>query len=140
MILATISAAVGETFLSYGMKLNGHVDVSERHQWVHLVLSVISNKYISAGVILLCIYFFLYLIALSWADLSFVLPLTAMSYVFAALLAKFYLREDVSFLRWAGTIVIILGVTLVSLDGKKYTADSLARPGTESIPETSGEK
>ena len=75
------------------------------------------------GVVLLGIYFFLYLAALSWADLSFVLPLTAVSYLFAALLAKFILKEDVSWVRWVGTIVIMVGITVVALDGGQRTSN-----------------
>ena len=48
------------------------------------------------------------------ADLSFALPLTAASYPLAALLARFYLREDVGTARWLGTLVITVGVAIVA--------------------------
>jgi drug/metabolite transporter (DMT)-like permease len=128
--VAALSAAVGETILSYAMKRSGQVDVTESSHWVNLILSVVRNPYIFAGVLFLGVYFFLYLIALSWADLSFVLPLTAVSYIFAAFLAKFFLGEDVSWLRWVGTIVIIAGITLVALDGRQRTTDERLR-GTQ---------
>ncbi|HAM51950.1 MAG TPA: hypothetical protein DCP92_15155 [Nitrospiraceae bacterium] len=44
-----------------------------------------------------------------------------MSYLFAALLAKFMLNEDVSWFRWIGTIVIMIGITLVALDSEQRT-------------------
>jgi drug/metabolite transporter (DMT)-like permease len=128
--VAALSAAVGETILSYAMKRSGQVDVTESSHWVNLILSVVRNPYVFAGVLFLGVYFFLYLIALSWADLSFVLPLTAVSYIFAAFLAKFFLGEDVSWLRWVGTIVIIAGITLVALDGRQRTTDERLR-GTQ---------
>jgi drug/metabolite transporter (DMT)-like permease len=121
---AALSAAVGETILSYAMKRSGQVDVTESSHWIDLILSVVRNPYIFAGVLFLGVYFFLYLIALSWADLSFVLPLTAVSYIIAAFLARYFLGEDVSWLRWAGTIVIIAGITLVALDGRQRTTDA----------------
>jgi len=123
VFLATLSAAVGETLISYAMKKNGQVDLMELSQWHKLIFSVVRNPYIFVGVILLGIFFFLYLAALSWADLSFVLPLTALSYVFAALLAKFFLKEDVSWYRLAGTLIIIIGITLVALDRRQQTVD-----------------
>ena len=123
IFLATLSAAVGETLISYAMKKNGQVDLTELSQWLKLIFSVLRNPYIFMGVILLGIFFFLYLAALSWADLSFVLPLTALSYIFVAFLAKFFLREDVSWYRWAGTLVIIIGITLVALDRRQQTVD-----------------
>ncbi|HEX8949644.1 MAG TPA: DMT family transporter [Dissulfurispiraceae bacterium] len=121
ILTATLSAAAGEALLSYGMRKSGQVNLAEPSQWAGLVLSVVRNPYIFAGVVLLGIFFFLYLAALSWADLSFVMPLTAMSYFFAALLAKFALGEDVSWFRWTGTVVITLGIALVAFDGKQRT-------------------
>ncbi len=119
ILLATLSAAIGETLLSYGMKRNGQVDLCVPSQWGCLVLSVVRNPYVLAGVVFLAVFFFLYLAALSWADLSFVMPLTAMSYIFAALLAKFALNEELSWFRWAGTVVISLGIILVALDSRQ---------------------
>ncbi len=124
ILLATLSAAIGESLLSYGMKRNGEINLAVPSQWGQLVLSVIRNPYVLAGVIFLAVFFFLYLAALSWADLSFVMPLTAMSYIFAALLAKFALKEDLSWFRWAGTIVITLGIILVALDGRQRSEDN----------------
>lgn len=129
--LAALSAAIGETFLSYAMKRGGQVDIGQVSHLVNLVTSVVRNSYIFFGVIFLAVYFFLYLIALSWADLSFVLPLTAVSYIFAAALASIFLKEDVSWLRWIGTVVIIIGITLIALDGRQRTGSP--------VPEAPGE-
>jgi drug/metabolite transporter (DMT)-like permease len=123
IFLATVSAAVGEVLLSYGMRRNGQIDLTRLSQWVDLILSVVRNPYVFTGVVFLGIFFFLYLAALSWADLSFVMPLTAMSYFFAALMAKFILKEEVSWLRWAGTIIIIIGITLISLEYRQKSSD-----------------
>jgi len=118
-----LSAAIGEAFLSYGMKRNGQINLSEPSQWGHLVLTVIRNPHIFLGVVFLSLFFFLYLAALSWDDLSFVMPLTAMSYIFAALLAKFMLGEEISWFRWAGTVVITLGILFIVLDGKQRSGE-----------------
>ena len=123
ILLATLSAAIGEALLSYGMRKGGVVDLTEPSQWLALVLSVVRNPYVFAGVLFLAVFFFLYLAALSWADLSVVMPLTAMSYVFAALLARFVLKEDVSWFRWSGTVIITIGIVLVALDSRQRTTD-----------------
>jgi drug/metabolite transporter (DMT)-like permease len=123
IFLATLSAAVGEALLSYGMRRNGQIDLTRLSQWVDLILSVVRNPYVFLGVVFLAVFFFLYLAALSWADLSFIMPLTAMSFFFAALLAKFILREDVTWLRWVGTIIIIIGITIISLDYRQKSLD-----------------
>ena len=123
---AALSAAVGETLLSYAMKKTGQMDVANPSHWTNLISLVVRNPYIFTGVVFLAVYFFLYLIALSWADLSFVLPLTAVSYIFAAMLAKFFLGEEVSWLRWMGTIIITIGILFVALDGKPRTTQDQA--------------
>src|SRR5208337_2891724 len=124
ILLETLSAAIGESLLSYGMKRNGQVNLAIPSQWGGLILSVIRNPYVLAGVVFLAFFFFLYLAALSWADLSFVMPLTAVSYIFAALLARFVLKEDLSWFRWVGTIVITLGIILVALDSRQRSEDN----------------
>lgn len=123
IFLATLSAATGEVLMSYGMKRGGQIDITAPSQWVGLVLSVVRNPYVLIGVVLLAIFFFLYLASLSWADISFVMPLTAMSFIFAAFMAKFVLKEDVSWLRWIGTVVIVLGIIIVAMDNKQLTEE-----------------
>ena len=86
-----------------------------------LVMSVVRHSFIFIGVLFLAVYFFPYPIALARADLSFVLSLNAVSYIFAAVLARVFLKEDITWLRWAGTIVIIVGITLIALDGRQRT-------------------
>ncbi len=120
--LAAVSAAVGETMLSYAMKRTGQLSLTDPSHWSGLIVSIVRNPYIFAGVVFLAVYFFLYLIALSWADLSFVLPLTAISYIVAALLARLFLNEEVTWLRWAGTIIITLGIVFIAIGGKSRTA------------------
>ncbi len=119
--IAALCAAIGESLLSYGMRRYGAISLTEPSHLRMLVSSVVLNPFVFLGVVFLGLFFFLYLAALSWADLSYVLPLTALSYMFAALLAKFFLREDVSWFRWVGTIVIVIGVILVALDAKPRT-------------------
>jgi drug/metabolite transporter (DMT)-like permease len=59
--------------------------------------------------------FFAFLAVLSWADLSFVLPATSLSFVITTLGAKFILKEEISRVRLAGTLLVCLGVALISL-------------------------
>jgi drug/metabolite transporter (DMT)-like permease len=138
ILLATMSVAVGETLLSYGMRRAGEIRLEEPSQWLHLVLSVVRNPYVFAGVIFMGIFFFLYLAALSWADLSFVMPLTAMSFIFTTLLAKFILKEEVSWFRWVGTVIITIGIVFVALDNKQRSPDYriTGDDGNESNSET----
>jgi drug/metabolite transporter (DMT)-like permease len=128
--IAALCAAVGESLLSYGMRRYGEIRLGDLSHVMLLISSVVRNPFVSLGVLFLSVFFFLYLAALSWADLSFVLPLTALSYVFAALLAKYFLKEDVSWMRWAGTVVIVIGIACVALDGKPRSVDVRAVRGS----------
>jgi drug/metabolite transporter (DMT)-like permease len=128
ILIATISAAIGEVLLSYGMRKRGEVDLTVPSQWIDLILSVVRNPYVLAGVVLLAVFFFLYLASLSWDDISYVMPLTAMSFIFVALMAKFILKEDVSWQRWAGTVLIVIGVAFVGLEDKDVKTGKDMKP------------
>ncbi len=82
--------------------------------WRDQAVAVLRSAWIWAGLILLIFHVGLYMLTLKGADLSFALPLTAASYPLAAVLAKFYLREEVGTARWIGTLVITAGVAIVA--------------------------
>jgi drug/metabolite transporter (DMT)-like permease len=111
MLVAVVALAVGETLLSKGMKQIGRAGGG----WLDQTIAVVRNPWIGAGLVLLVIHVGLYMLALQGADLSFALPLTAGSYPLAALLARFYLREDVGTTRWLGIVLITAGVAIVAL-------------------------
>jgi uncharacterized membrane protein len=74
----------------------------------------LSNPWLLLGVALQATFFFTYLTLLSRADVSLVLPMTAVDYIVVALLAQHLLGEDITAARWAGIGLIVLGVFLVS--------------------------
>jgi len=96
------------------------------------------SPYVLFGVLFLGGFFFLYLAALSWADLSFVMPLTALSYVFAAVLAKVFLKEQVSLLRWAGILVIVAGIALLA-SGERHQRTVQRSTNTAGYPPQTGQ-
>jgi drug/metabolite transporter (DMT)-like permease len=110
MLASVVALATGETALSKGMKQAGRIDGG----WAVQTLAVLRNGWIAVGLVLLVSHLGLYMLALKNADLSFVLPLTAAGYPLAALMARFYLHEQVGLVRWAGTIVITVGVAIVA--------------------------
>ena len=110
MFLATLAVSVGETLLSKGMKETNAVGSG---MWMQL--RAVINWPVVCGMLLMMTYFGLYMVALKWADLSFVLPLTAISYLLGAVLARFYLHETVTPTRWLGAIIITAGVIVVGL-------------------------
>ena len=116
LTIAILANSLGNLFLSKGMQA---FHPAEREgSWLGLVAShVVTNPWMIAGVLLLIVFLSSYLAALSWADLSFVLPATAPAYILTAILARYFLNETISPLRWAGTALIVIGTCLVARTG-----------------------
>lgn len=130
-----VGASVGDTFLSAGMKQVGPVSL---HHLLTLLIAL-KNPWILSGIVFLIIFFASYLTALSWADLTFVLPATGFGYVIIALLSKFWLRETISPGRWVGIALITLGVGFVTR-GPSYTNHNHQGPEEEiAVPANIGE-
>lgn len=109
LLFAALCASAGNVLLSIGMKQVGRGGPAG----LQFLWSALSNGYVIGGTFILAVYFGFFAHALSRAELSFVLPITALTYLFSALLAKIFLHEPVSAMRWAGTLVIIAGVAVV---------------------------
>jgi drug/metabolite transporter (DMT)-like permease len=106
----TVFAAAGDSMLSHGMKQTGNISLN------HLqgVIFAILNPWVAIGILLLLAFFATYMTALSWADLTYVLPATSLGYVILALVARFLLHEHVSPLRWLGIALITGGVGFIA--------------------------
>ncbi len=106
----TVFAAAGDSMLSYGMKQTGNISLDHLGSLVVAVL----NPWIAVGIVFLLAFFASYMNALSWADLTYVLPATSLGYVLLALIARLVLHEHVSLLRWLGIALIAGGVSFVA--------------------------
>ena len=102
--------AIGDTLLARGMKAFGSVAPSQSAR----LLSAVLNPWVFLGIFFLLAFMSAYLSALSWADLTYVLPATAFGYVFIALIARFLLHEHISPVRWLGIVLISAGVGFVA--------------------------
>ena len=110
LLCVMLTASVGDTLLSRGMAQIGPVDVHH----LGLLWHALFNPYVASGIVLLIGFFASYMTALSWADLTFVMPATAFGYVVVALLSKFWLHEHFSAYRWAGILLIVCAVGFVT--------------------------
>lgn len=116
LAVVTVSAPLGDTFLSIGMKSIGPVSLSNLATLFH----AIATPWILGGIALLISFFACYLTALSWADLTYVLPATSFGNVIVALLARFWRHEQISLSRWLGIFLITAAVGFV-MRGPSYT-------------------
>lgn len=112
LVLAGVAvfAAAGDSMLAQGMKQVGSI---APHQLSQIILTVL-NPSIAIGILLLLCFFACYTNALSWADLTYVLPATSVSYILLTLIARFLLHETVSVTRWMGVLLISAGVGFVT--------------------------
>ncbi|HZR64710.1 MAG TPA: EamA family transporter [Terriglobales bacterium] len=106
----TVFAPVGDSLLSYGMKQVGNISL--RH-FSELLLAI-TNPWVGLGILLLLGFFASYMSALSWADLTYVLPASSLGYVLLALIARFALHEKISLMRWLGIALVSAGVGFVT--------------------------
>lgn len=111
ILAVTVVAAnvTGNFFLSLGLRHRGAAGVSSGAYW----LEAVANPWVFLGVSVLLIWMLARLALLSWADLSWVVPITASGYAFTALAARMFLGEHISPARWCGIVLITLGVLLV---------------------------
>lgn len=114
MLIAITAGAVGDIFLTQGMKSSGDISSMGIRQIVDTVFKALTNWRLILGTAMQAVYFGLWLAVLSWEDLSVALPLQALSYIVVAFLAQWYLGENVSPMRWAGIGLICVGVAMVT--------------------------
>ncbi|MBV9744059.1 MAG: EamA family transporter [Acidobacteriia bacterium] len=77
-------------------------------------ITVLFRPMVAIGVLLLILWMASRMALLSWADLSYVLPVTSVGYVLVALAGRFLLHEQITARRWSGITLIMAGVALVS--------------------------
>ena len=106
----TVFSTAGDSLLARGMKELGGVPL---HNLSGLLLAVL-NSWVTIGILLLLAFFACYMSALSWADLTYVLPATSLAYVLVALIGHFRLQEEISPTRWLGIALIAAGVGFVA--------------------------
>jgi len=114
MLLAITSGAIGDIFLTQGMKSFGDISAMGLKQIFETVLKALTNWRLILGTAMQAVYFGLWLAVLSWEDLSVALPMQALSYIVVAFLAQWFLGEHVSGMRWAGISLVCAGVILIT--------------------------
>jgi drug/metabolite transporter (DMT)-like permease len=105
-----LSAPLGDSCLKRGMALLPPISLSHPAA----LIAAIFTPWIALGIVLLIGFFASYLTALSWADLTFVLPATAFGNVGIELISYFWLHEHISWQRWLGVLLITAAVGFVA--------------------------
>ncbi len=132
MILSIVFfGPIGDSFLARGMKHVNAIDI--RH--VTHVFSALADPFVIFGILFLLAFMSCYMTALSFADLTYVLPATAISYVVMTLLSIFWLHEKVASQRWIGIAFIVIGVGLVAGGPSRTGEIPTAIPDSSTVEE-----
>lgn len=109
--LIVVTNTLGNFFLALGLNA---VPEFRTEIFVSYTRAILSNYWFVSGIVLLIVWMIAQLSMFTWADLSYVLPMTASAYALTAILGRLFLEERISPARWAGIALISLGVILVS--------------------------
>ncbi len=116
LLLVVVTGIGGELCLTHAMKLLGEVHDFRPRAIVSFVLRALRVGWLWFGVLLMTASFFSFLTMLSWFPVSFVIPATSLAYVAGAFGAKIFLGEHLNATRWAGIVLICLGVAMAWVD------------------------
>ena len=113
MFFIVVFGTVGEIFVSRAMKEHGEVKNFRPRALIAVILRALRVKWMWLGVGMMAIGFFSLLAVFSFANVSFVVPVTALSYVVGAVGGRFFLGERVNVQRWIGILLVCAGAVLV---------------------------
>ena len=117
--LAIMAQTAANTLLSKGMKVIASMPSFSGDFSPLMLAYALQSPFIWGGIFLLIVYFACFLSAVSWTDLSLVLPVTALGYILDVLTGHYFLGEPVPPARWSGAVLIVFGVLLVSISAAR---------------------
>jgi drug/metabolite transporter (DMT)-like permease len=122
------------------MLLVGPLDGWRAATLARYALRTVTNPYVVGGTALNAVFYFLFVASLSWAGVTSVLPLTALEYLFAAILGVLWLKELVTPARWVGIALVVAGVAVISLTeaAQTRTNEPVSRERSEAVAATHG--
>ncbi len=121
-VIVVITNVAGNSALTKGMQQIGDPGNSPL-----ALIGALFHPWVALGVALLIAWTASHMALLSWADLSYVLPVTSIAYVLTAFAGKWFLGETISLKRWAGIVLVTAGVTVVGISSPPSTVEGNPR-------------
>jgi drug/metabolite transporter (DMT)-like permease len=109
------STTIGEVLQAAGMRRHGEIHDFRPGAIGRAAAVLVRNRFVIGSIAAMAVSFFAFMKLLSMTDLSFAVPVSAVTYAMETVLAKYVLKERVNALRWAGATLVVCGVALVSL-------------------------
>ena len=123
-VVVVLANVFGNLLMGWGLKHRQSELGSSALEYV----TVLFNPWVAMGVLLLILWMLSRMALLSWADLSYVLPVTSIGYVLNAVTGRLFLAEHISAARWSGTLLIVAGVALVGSTAIRTTETAVKAP------------
>jgi len=127
--------STGVVLLKKGLNRIGDVQTYSMAEVLRVVKSGLTSQQIWLGIFFEALFFIGLLVLLAKSDISFIWPLTGLSFVFATFSAMWFLGEQVSLVRWVGVALIVLGAGIIS-----YSEHAKAKPASAPLPSAVTEK
>jgi len=131
LLIGLVFESTGVILLKKGMTEVGELKTVNLQEIARAVRAGLTNPQILLGVFFEALFFVSLLILMTRADISFLWPLTGLSFVFATLAAMWFLHEEVSWMRWLGVLLIMVGAVLIS-----YSEQQKSKTGVGSLAQT----
>lgn len=113
--IAVLANTTGEVLIAKSMKQMGEISTLRPGELLKIGWRVLTNKFFVTGLVVMTLNFLVFLALLSMADLSLVIPATALGFAVKTFGAKVFLKETISRERLIGTLLVCAGVVLISL-------------------------
>ena len=109
------ATTAGEVLQAMGMRRHGEIRDFRPGALGRALAMMARNRFVIGSVLCMAASFFAFMKLLAATELSFAVPVSAVTYVLETVLAKYLLKEHVTWRRWAGASLVVCGVALVSL-------------------------
>jgi len=128
LLIGLVFESTGVVLLKKGMTQVGEMKAINPGEIARVVKTGATNPQILLGVLFEALFFVCLLVLMARSDISFLWPLTGLSFVFATLAAILFLHERVSSVRWAGVVLIMVGAALIS-----YSEHAKVKPNPPTV-------
>lgn len=127
LLIGLTFESAGVVLLKKGMTHIGEIQKVNAPEILRILKAGATSPQILLGVFFEALFFACLLILMSKSDISFLWPLTGLSFVFATFAATWFLNEHVSAIRWAGVLMIVFGAALISYSEKENSGSPMPR-------------
>jgi uncharacterized membrane protein len=124
LLIGLVFESAGVVLLKKGMNQIGDLQAINLSEVVRVLKAGVTNGQILLGIFFEALFFACLLILMARSDISFLWPLTGLSFVFASFAAVWFLGEHISAARWIGIVLIVIGAACIS-----YSEQARSKPG-----------